>query len=124
MRQELLEKIAEYRAYLESDPRIKKLEELEEAVNDNSEIKALSNSLQKAEYDFEEKKTHFGGSSEEAKAAQKALYGAKLKLDSHPLVKEYNAAYIVVKDLYLYIDDILFSSFRVRHTCSEGDKHA
>lgn len=48
----------------------------------------------------------------EAISLQKGLYLAKKTLDENPLVERYNAAYIVVRDLYLQIDDILYGPFR------------
>ena len=49
---------------------------------------------------------------EEVKAAEKELAEAKLALDSHPLVKEYNDCYIAVKDLTMEINDIIFGPFQ------------
>lgn len=51
-------------------------------------------------------------SDPEAIEAQKALYAAKEKMDSYPLVVAYNAAYTEVRDLYMQIDDTLFAPFR------------
>ena len=121
MKRELLEKLAEYRSILENDPRIKTLEKREDELQGCQEVASLSAKLKKAEDAYEEARSHYGEKNELTKKAQKDLFEAKLALDSHPIVKSYNEAYIAVKDLYLYIDDILFSDFRAKHAC-EGEK--
>lgn len=124
MEVELAEKLSEYRSILENDPRIKKLEEIEASLSKDEEVKALSFALKQKEGEFEDARSHYGEKSELTKAAQKKLYEAKLALDEHPLVATYNQAYIAVKDLYLYIDDILFSDFRAKKDCASESKDA
>ena len=121
MEVELAEKLSEYRSILENDPRIKKLEEIESSLSKDEEVKALSFALKQKEEEFEEARSHYGEKSPLSKAAQKKLYEAKLALDQHP---SYNKAYIAVKDLFLYIDDILFSDFRAKKDCASEAKDA
>ena len=49
----------------------------------------------------------------------KLLYEAKLNLDNHPLVKEYNEAYKEVRLLYEIINKELFNDFNLKgkHQC-------
>ncbi|MBP5091118.1 MAG: YlbF family regulator [Bacilli bacterium] len=124
MRRELLEKLSEFAALLDSDPRLVALNEEEKVINGNEEVLSLSKELKKAEETFEDARSHYGEKGELTKQAQKALFAAKLSLDSHPEVKKYNEAYVQVKDLYLYIDDILFSDFRSKKDCLSEVKHA
>ena len=46
----------------------------------------------------------------------KNLKEAKENLANHPLVKSYLSIYNEVRDLYMEVDDILFSSFK-RRSC-------
>ena len=122
VRQELLEKLLEYKSLLESDERVLRLEEEEKKLQSDAAVFALSSSLKKAEDAYEEARSHFGENSDLTKKAQKDLYTAKVALDNHETVKAYNQAYIAVKDVYLYVDDVLFGNFRSKKEC--GGHHA
>ena len=104
------------------------LDELKSALNNDSRVVAMKAAEQKLyedpeliklvlrKNDIEDEyqlmiKSH-GENSEEAKATQKQLYEIKLALDTNPTAKAYNDAFIVVRDLTMYIDDILFGQFR------------
>ena len=115
-------KLLELKEAIAADPRVKALEGLEKKLSQDEEVLSLSKAKDEAERKYNEVLRVFAAESSKAKEAQKALFAAKLALDEHPLVKEYNAAFVAVKDLYLMMDDILFSSFRHPHSC--GGKHA
>lgn len=109
MNDNVWKQVQELRDALKSDPRILRLDELEKKVNDNQEIKSLFSSLKEKENVF----VHANRTNKDEMAkANRELYEAKLALDSLPLAKEYNAAYIEVRDLYMTIDDILFGDYR------------
>ncbi len=97
---------------IDEDPRILLLNELERKVSENEEVKKLSDSLKEKEKGYSFLLAHYGEKNEKTIAMQRSLYEAKLALDSYPLVKEYSTAYIAVRDLYMLIDDILFSPYR------------
>ena len=97
---------------MKEDERLLRLSELETLLEKDEEAIKLSGILKSKEEAYSFSLSSFGEGSEEARKAQKELYEAKKELDSLPLVKEYNEAYTKVRDLYMLIDDILFSPFR------------
>ena len=100
----------ELKDLLDSDIRIIKLNELEKKMNDNEEVMALSYQKDLAVSNYSDALNHFSKDSKEVKDAHHLLYLAKEKLDNHPLVREYLEAYKEVRDLYLNLNDILFSN--------------
>ena len=96
---------------LEKDPRIIKLNELEKKMNEDEEVMSLAYKKDMASVNYSDVLNHFSEDSEAAKKALKELHEAKLKLDNHPLVKEYLSAYVEVRELYEQINEILFANF-------------
>lgn len=111
MNDQLLNKLESLKLALEKDERIIGLNLLDEKMNKNEEVMALAYKKDMAALDFEDALKHFGEKAKETQVAQKRLYEAKLSLDTHPLVKEYNEAYKEVKILYNKINDELFKDF-------------
>ena len=97
---------------LNNDPRVVKLNELEKALNDSYEAYTLSNKKDEALEEYTRLKDIYPEDSEELRAALLKVKDAKEKLNNFPLVKEYLAQYALVRDLYLEVDNILFSNFR------------
>ena len=97
---------------INNDPRVIKLNELEKALNDSYEVYTLSNKKDEALEEYSRLKEIYPEDSEELKASLLKLKEAKEKLNNFPLVKEYLAQYALVRDLYLEVDNILFSEFR------------
>ena len=97
---------------INNDPRVIKLNELEKALNDSYEVYTLSNKKDEALEEYSRLKEIYPEDSEELKASLLKLKDAKEKLNNFPLVKEYLAQYALVRDLYLEVDNILFSEFR------------
>jgi hypothetical protein len=104
-------------AALKEDPRILQLNALEAKLQKDEDVHTLSLAKDAAESAYNDWIAHHDEAMAESKALQKKLYEAKLALDSNPLVQEYNAAYIVVRDLYMQIDDLLFHDFRTPNHC-------
>ena len=108
MEEFIAEALESLRSALDGDPRVKALEEAEKELLGNEEVIALAKKKDAAESDYElALKTNSG-----VEAARKRLYEAKLALDTHPVSKRYNEAYIAVRDLYMEIDDILIGPYR------------
>ncbi|MCQ2742168.1 MAG: YlbF family regulator [Bacilli bacterium] len=105
------------REAIKADPRVKDLEEKEKKMSLSPEVSSLSKAMNKAEDEYEIALNRFGENGEATKEKLKALHEAKLSLDQHPLVEEYTKAYVCVRDLYLYLDDLLFNDFRHPHAC-------
>ena len=96
---------------LNNDERIILLNELENKLNSNEEVMALSYAKDVAADKYNEMVRLFKDGSEEASLALKQLSIAKANLDNHPLVREYVKAYQKVRELYSEINGILYSSF-------------
>lgn len=114
MEEKIIKELQTLKASIDNDERLLRLSELEKKLAENEEVKVLSKRLKEEEEAYSFALSSYGKSSDEAKKAQVALFNAKKELDSLPLVKEYNDAYIAVRDLYMQIDDIIFSPFRRR----------
>ena len=97
---------------LKEDPRVKKLLELENVLNDSYDVFLLSNKKDSALEKYTRLKDLYGDDHIEVMSALKELKTAKEELNNHPIVKEYLKVYSEVRDLYLEIDNILLSDYR------------
>ena len=97
---------------LSKDPRVVKLNELEKELNDSYDVYVLSKEKDEALENYERLKEVYPEDNEQVKEALLKLKTAKEKLNNFPLVKEYLVQYSIVRDLYLEIDNILFSDFK------------
>ena len=111
MNEVLLKKLETLKAAIEEDPRVVALSKAEAKMNDDEEVMRLAYQKDVALTNFEDALKHFKEGSVEVQKAQKELYEAKLKLDSHPLVDEYRKAYNEVRKLYDTINKELFADF-------------
>ena len=100
---------SELNELLVNDERIIFLNKLEKEMNENEEVMALAYQKDLAVSNYNDALNHFSNDSEEVKKAQHELHLKKEALDNHPLVREYLSAYSKVRDLYLEINEILFS---------------
>jgi len=114
MEKELLDALDELKKAMETDSRVKTLETLEKKIMIDPNVILLSKKKDAAEIAYEEILAYHQEKDPEAQKKEKELYLAKKELDENPLVQQYNAAYIVVRDLYMAIDDILYKDFRKR----------
>ena len=103
----------ELKDLLTNDPRIIRLNELEKKMNEDEEVMDLAYQKDLAVSSYSDALNHFAKDSEEVKKAQHDLHLKKEALDNHPLVREYLKAYSEVRDLYLNINDILFSNLNL-----------
>ena len=97
---------------LNKDPRVAKLNELEKALNDSYDVYVLSNKKDEALEEYSRLKEIYSEDSEELKVSLLKLKDAKEKLNNFPLVKEYLSQYALVRDLYMEVDNILFSEYK------------
>ena len=111
MNETLLNKLDTLKEAIENDPRVIRLNELEDKMNKDEDVMCLAYQKDVALTNFEDALKHFKEGSPEVQKAQKELYDAKLKLDTHPLVDEYRKAYNEVRKLYDRINKELFSDF-------------
>lgn len=117
---EIIKKAYELKTLLEEDNRVLSLNLLEETMKNDEEAIRLSYKKDLAIDDYEFALNHFDKNSKEVDKAQKALYEAKLKLDKCESVANYLKAYSEVRDLYLKINNILFSFINMK--ACEGEK--
>ena len=99
----------ELKDLLDNDERIIRLNKLENELNNNEEVMALSYQKDLAVSSYSDALNHFANNSPEIKKYQHDLFLKKEALDNHPLVKEYLKAYSEVRDLYFQINEILFN---------------
>ena len=99
----------ELKELLANDERIKKLNSLEEKMNNDNEVISLAYQKDMACLKYSDALNHYAKDSEEVKAFQKELHEKKLALDTNKTVSEYLKAYSAVRDLYFEMNDILFS---------------
>lgn len=99
----------ELKDLLDNDERLIRLNKLENELNNNEEVMALSYQKDLAVSAYSDALNHFANDSEEIKQYQHELFLKKEALDNHPLVKSYLKAYSEVRDLYFQINEILFN---------------
>ena len=99
----------ELKELLANDERIKKLNSLEEKMNNDNEVLSLAYQKDMACLKYSDALNHYAKDSEEVKVFQKELHEKKLALDTNETVSEYLKAYSAVRDLYFEMNDILFS---------------
>lgn len=97
---------------INNNPEVIRLNELEKALNDSYDVYLLSNKKDEALEEYSRLKEIYSEDDERVKSALLKVKDAKEKLNNFPLVKEYLAQYSQVRDLYLEVDNILFSEFR------------
>ena len=111
MNQNLAEKVTELKEEINSLPEVIELERLNKLLNENEEVMKLCYRKDVCATKYEDVVKYFGLESDEARDAQKALYQAKLELDSNELVKQYNAQYKIVRKIYDKINKEIFNPF-------------
>ena len=97
------------------DDRVIKLNALEKELNNSYEVYLLSQKKDECLETYSKLKDIYPIDHIEVKNALHNLKEAKENLSNHPLVKDYLSIYNEVRDLYMEIDDILFSDFKGRN---------
>ena len=97
---------------INNNPEVIRLNELEKALNDSYDVYLLSNKKDEALEEYSRLKEIYSEDDERVKSALLKVKDAKEKLNNFPFVKEYLAQYAIVRDMYLEIDNILFSDFK------------
>ena len=116
-----LKRLQDLRNAMESDPRVKRLEEAEAVLKADPSLSLLLEKKNEALGRYLTIRLECGEDSEEAKEALKTLHQAKLALDEQPSAREYSLRFSELNLLYLQIDDILFGPYREKARC--GVKH-
>jgi len=111
MDQILLEKASKLKEELDNLPEVKELERLNKLLNENEDVMRLAYKKDMCATKYEDAIRYFGKESDEAILAQKQLHLAKLELDKHELVKQYNKQYKIVREIYDKINKEIFDPF-------------
>ena len=107
------------KSLLDNDERIIKCNELEKIMSNDEVAMKLSYKKDLAVDSYDFAISHFPKDSIEVSKAQKEMHQAKLELDNCESVRNYLEAYSKVRDLYMEMNNILFS-FLNNHLCSKG----
>ena len=114
MTKDIYETAYELKDLLSQDERIKRLNELEQKMNNDDEVIALAYQKDVAVSNYSDALNHFSEDSKEVKKAHHEMYLKKLALDSHSLVREYLDAYKEVRDLYIQMNALLFEGLNLK----------
>ena len=120
MNEQILNKCQLLKEAIEKDPRILLLNQLEKEIENNEEVMVLSYKKDVALANYEDTIKYFKDDKDKIQEAQKLLAESKYNLDIHPLVKQYNKAYLEVKLMYEEINKQLFYIFRTHHKNCEN----
>lgn len=120
MNEQILNKCQLLKEAIEKDPRILLLNQLEKEIENNEEVMVLSYKKDVALANYEDTIKYFKDDQDKIQKAQKLLAESKYNLDIHPLVKQYNKAYLEVKLMYEEINKQLFYIFRTHHKNCEN----
>ena len=120
MNEQILNKCQLLKEAIEKDPRILLLNQLEKEIENNEEVMVLSYKKDVALANYEDTIKYFKDDQDKIQKAQKILAESKYNLDIHPLVKQYNKAYLEVKLMYEEINKQLFYIFRTHHKNCEN----
>ena len=117
MENETIQALLNLRSAVDSDPRVLQLSKSEEALNASEEVRSLKAKVDEASERYSFEVSHFGEESESAKSSLHELFLAKKALDEHPLSRQYNADYSIVRKLYGQIDSELIGPYRSQRRC-------
>ena len=120
MNEQILNKCQLLKEAIEKDPQILLLNQLEKEIENNEEVMVLSYKKDVALANYEDTIKYFKDDRDKIQKAQKLLAESKYNLDIHPLVKQYNKAYLEVKLMYEEINNQLFYIFRTHHKNCEN----
>lgn len=112
MEEKLIRSLNELKEALAGDPRVIALNEAEQSLYEDPALIELVKKKNAAEEEYQLALRIYGEKDEKTKEKERTLYEAKLEMDMNETAKKYSELYIVVRDLYMQIDDILFSPFR------------
>lgn len=105
----VIELAYELKSLIALDERVIELNKNEEIMNNDNLAMSLAYKKDLAVDEYEFAINHFKDNSNEVMVAQKKLHEAKLNLDTCESVRNYLKSYSKVRDLYLEINNILFS---------------
>lgn len=112
MDEKILEEVISLASELKNRDEVIQIKNIQILMRENQDVLRLVNDFNLAQSEYNSCLNHFDFESEEAKKVQKVLFDAKMKLDSHPLVKEYYLLLNQVNEPLHYIELNLLSKFK------------
>lgn len=97
---------------MEKDPRFIRLNRLEKEISENEEIMRLAYKKDMAALVYSDDLKIYNENNPIIDKDRSELYQAKLALDSHPLIIEYNKAYKEVREVIDNVNNIIFTDFK------------
>ncbi len=119
MNEKLLEEVIDLSSKLKNRNEVSRIKNIEILMKENQDVLHLVNDFNLAQSEYNSCLNHFEFDSKEAKKVQQVLFDAKMKLDSHPLVKEYYLLLNQVNEPLHYIELNLLSKFK---ECTKNKK--
>ena len=113
------EEIFELGEKLNNREEVKKIIEIENKLKEDLEVLKLAYNFSIAQSEYNSCLNHYDFDSKEASIYQKKLYEAKLALDLHPLVKEYNEWLVKVNEPLRYLEYNLLNKLISAHKCKK-----
>lgn len=112
MNEKTFEAIYDLKSVLAKDKRVLELNETEKSLLKDNQVASVRLELDNLINEFEDISDVLGEDSNEAKAILKRIHEKKYELDVLHSSKEYTDKFIKVRDLYLQINQIIFSPFK------------
>lgn len=117
--EKVIELAYQLKTLLDNDERVIECNKLEKIMSNDPKAMELSYKKDLAVDSYDFALNHFKEDSDEVKKAREELHKAKLALDTSESVSNYLKSYSKVRDLYMKINQILFS-FMDQHMCGKG----
>lgn len=113
------EEINDITDYLKSQKSYSRLKDIEEKMENDPHVIALSLAFQKTQRDYSDGLKHYEEDSIELNELQRKMFEAKYELDSLDLVKEYYNCLKEVNEPLRYLEYNLLSKFKFKETGCE-----
>jgi len=102
---------------LKNHPLFVRLDELEKELNNNEEVMRLAYIKDNKCTIYSDALKIYDENNENVIKARKELNQAKIDLDNHPLVKEYNKVYSEVSQILFEMNEILLEDIKKEGNC-------
>lgn len=110
----VVDSLVSLKAAIASDSRVVLLNSLEKKLAEEPALIELSKKLRVCEDDYSYIVSAFPDDKKKIAESQHRLHLAKLALDEEPLAHDYNEAFKEVSYLYMELDDVIFSPYRMK----------
>ena len=111
MNKHIYDLVLELRSSLEEDPDIVLLNDLENAMNENEDVKRLAEQYATLQSNLNERLAHDDVEQPDVKKMRGELSVIKYNLALHPAVMAYQSQYKIVSKIYTKLNKQLFQEF-------------